>query len=96
VRYRGAGTPPAADVARIRGLDGASVVDESPRMLALEAPAESLAALVDELDDWIVAPDASHPLPDTRKRIEGPPRSPATGLGSVQRTNDGSSDGRQR
>lgn len=73
LRYRGPGPPPAADVGRIRGLADVRVVDETPRMLIVESDAEPLGALVDGLADWIMAPDQSVPLPDTRARVERPP-----------------------
>lgn len=60
-------------MARVRSLAGAEVVDESPRMLVVEADPGSLAGLVEDLGDWIVAPDHSYPVPDTRQAIEGPP-----------------------
>lgn len=60
-------------MARVRSLAGAVVVDESPRMLVVEADHASLTGLVEDLGDWIVAPDTAYPVPDTRRRIEGPP-----------------------
>ncbi len=60
-------------MARIRALAGGEVVDESSRMLVVDAHPERLTALVEELGDWVVAPDHSSPVPDTRHRIEHPP-----------------------
>jgi hypothetical protein len=60
-------------VARVRALAGAEVVDESPRMLVVEADAGPLAELVEDLGDWIAAPDGSYPVPDTRRQVERPP-----------------------
>lgn len=48
-------------------------------MLVVEAHPERLAALVEELGDWVVAPDRSYPVPDTRRRVERPPEPPEQG-----------------
>lgn len=73
LRYRGEGAPPEADVAQVHGLPGAQVVDSSPRMLVVESDADRLGALVDGLSDWVMAPDQSYTVPDTRKKVERPP-----------------------
>jgi hypothetical protein len=73
LRYRGEGDTPEADVARVRQLTDAVVVDSSSRMLLVESDAEPLGALVDDLPDWVMSPDRSYEVPDTRKKIERPP-----------------------
>ncbi len=73
LRYRGEGAKPSADVARVREL-GATVVDDaSPRMLLVESDDEPLRALVDSMPDWVMAPEQTIALPNTRKSVEGPP-----------------------
>jgi hypothetical protein len=49
------------------------VVDATPRMLLVEAEPDALQALVDELPDWVMAPEQGFPIPDTRKRAVRPP-----------------------
>ncbi len=73
LRYRGQGSPPSADVARVAELPSAVVVDSSPRMLLVESEAEELRSLVDNLADWVMAPERAFPVPDTRRKVEGPP-----------------------
>lgn len=73
LRYCGSGATPAADVARLSDLSDAVVVDASPRMLLVESDHAPLHALVESLPDWVMAPEQSLPLPDTRKRAERPP-----------------------
>jgi hypothetical protein len=74
LRYRGDGTKPEADVARVHALPDAVVVDDSsPRMLLVDSDPERLRALVDDLQDWVVAPDQSYAIPDTRRKVERPP-----------------------
>lgn len=74
LRYRGEGSPPEDDLARIRALPEATIVDESPpRMLLVEAPEGPLRAVVESLSGWIMAREQMLPLPDTRKKVERPP-----------------------
>lgn len=73
LRYRGDGPKPAADVARVRELAGVDVVDASPRMLVVESEPTALGALVDDLPDWVMAPEQAYEVPDTRKQVERPP-----------------------
>ena len=73
LRYRGEGASPRADVDRFAQLPSTVVVDATPRMLLVEAEAEDLQALVDDLPDWVMAPEQGFPIPDTRKRAVRPP-----------------------
>ena len=73
LRYRGEGASPESDVARVTELPEAVVVDATPRMLLVESEPEALQALVDELPDWVMAPEQAFPVPDTRKRALRPP-----------------------
>ncbi len=73
LRYRGDGPTPEADVAQVRDLHDAVVVDASSRMLLVESEPEPLRQLLDTLPDWIMAPEQQYGVPDTRKRIERPP-----------------------
>ena len=73
LRYRGAGPTPDADVARFQELADAEIVDSSGRMLVVEATPGPLRDLVDSLSDWVMGPDMSYQVPDTRKRVRRPP-----------------------
>ncbi|HEX2048610.1 MAG TPA: hypothetical protein VHF27_12660 [Acidimicrobiales bacterium] len=73
LRYRGEGPKPDEDVARLHELSDAVVVDSTSRMLVVEAEPEPLRNLVDALPDWVIGPDMSYEVPDTRKRVLGPP-----------------------
>ena len=72
LRYRGEGSKPEADVAKVRQLVDA-VVHSSSRMLVVEAEPEPLRELVDGLAEWVMGPDLQYEVPDTRKKIAGPP-----------------------
>ncbi|HEV2766256.1 MAG TPA: hypothetical protein VGV63_00945 [Acidimicrobiales bacterium] len=72
LRYRPAGTKPAADVERIRRLGGVTVIDESAKMLLIECQDEPPAALAEILPDWVIAPEQTMSLPrPPRKGVEG-------------------------
>ena len=72
LRYRGEGATPEADVARVREL--ADVVESSSRMLLVESDPAPLRDLVDaHLPDWVMGPDLSYEVPDTRKKVLRPP-----------------------
>lgn len=73
LRYRGEGSTPAADVARVAGLPASVVVDATPRMLLVDSDPEALRVLVDSLADWVMAPEQRFPLPDTRRKAVRPP-----------------------
>lgn len=73
LRYRGEGPKPEADVAMLQELADAVIVDSSGRMLVVEAKAKPLRDLVEALPGWVMGPDVSYEVPDTRKKVLGPP-----------------------
>lgn len=73
LRYRGEGARPEVDMARVRALAGAVIVEESSRMLLVEADEKRLGDLIDTLPDWVMAPEQTYAVPDTRQRVERPP-----------------------
>ena len=73
LRYRGEGSKPDADVAKLQELAGVVIVDSSARMLVVEAKAQPLRDVVDALPGWVMGPDVSYEVPDTRKKVLRPP-----------------------
>ena len=73
LRYSGEGSKPDADVARVHELSDAVVLEESSRMLLVESEPEPLHDLVDALPGWVMGPDMSYEVPETRKKILRPP-----------------------
>jgi hypothetical protein len=73
LRYGGEGPKPDPDVALVHGLPEAVVVDSSSRMLLVEAEPEPLRQLVAGLPGWVMAPERSYEVPDTRKKVDRPP-----------------------
>lgn len=63
LRYEGSGPKPDEDVAQVRGLRETTVLDDSPRMLLVEAPEEVLRAHFDGKADWVVSREQSYELP---------------------------------
>jgi hypothetical protein len=74
LRYRGEGDKPAGDVAHLRAAPDATVVNESPKMVVVEGEPEALGRLVDSMPGWeLLGPERTYEVPDTRKKITGPP-----------------------
>jgi len=63
VRYRGKGKKPAADVEQFRGLEQTKVLEETPRMLLLEAPECALLSKASAMPDWVVSAEKSYAAP---------------------------------
>lgn len=73
LRYRGDGPKPDEDVARLHELSNAVVLHSTSRMIVVEAEPETLRDVVDALPDWVMGPDISYEVPDTRKKVLRPP-----------------------
>ncbi len=75
LRYQGGGAKPDTDVERIRILDGASIIDESsPGLLLVDVQDEGkLREVVASMAHWVLVPEQTFAVPDTRKRVEQPP-----------------------
>lgn len=71
LRFRGAGRKPAEDVERVRALPHTTVLDDSSRMLLVEAPAEELETALRDLPDWSMSEEQILTLPDPRPRVRG-------------------------
>ncbi len=70
LRYRGEGSKPEADVARIRALPDLTVLDDSSsRMLLVESTEKELRELMEGLPDWKMSPEQLIELPDPRPRL---------------------------
>lgn len=69
VRYRGKGARPEATVQKLRSIDGATIVDDSGRMVLVDAPEQAVRSAVANDPDWLVAPEVAYPLPDTREHL---------------------------
>jgi hypothetical protein len=68
LRFRGRGPKPAEDVRQIRSVRGARVIDESERMMLVEAPDGELRKLMSGLSHWVMGDEQTIPLPDPRQR----------------------------
>ena len=75
VRYAGEGSRPAADVQRIRASRGLNVLDDSSRMMLVEASAKSLKSLMSSIPGWTWTPERTIRLPDPRPRPRRRPKS---------------------
>ena len=75
LRYRGRGPRPDADVERIAAVVGVEVLDDTPRALLVDGPAEALRTTLAELGRWAMSPERPVPLPDLRRRPRSRARS---------------------
>jgi hypothetical protein len=74
LRYGGSGSAQPEAVGRIRSLPNTSILDSSSdRMMLVDGPEEHLRAALNNMPGWIMVPEQTVPLPDTRKKILRPP-----------------------
>jgi hypothetical protein len=70
-RFNGVGEKPAEDVQRIRSLPNATVLDDSARMILIEAPDTAITELV-KLPQWDLSHESFVPLLDPRPKLRKP------------------------
>ena len=75
VRYVGAGSRPAADVERIRAAPALKVIDDTSRMMLVEASEARLREVMGSMSGWTWSPERSIRLPDPRPRPRRGPKS---------------------
>ena len=68
IAVRAASNKPAEDVRQIRPVRGTRVIDESERMMLVEAPDGELRKLMSGLSRWVMGDEQTIPLPDPRER----------------------------
>ena len=73
VRYRGRGERPEQAIQRVRSIKDASVLDDTGRMMLVDAPEHELRSALGSDADWVIAPEVSYSVPDPRPRILRPP-----------------------
>lgn len=71
LRFKGDGDRPVDDLERIRTLPNLKVVDDSSRMVLVEAPQDALTKLVESLPEWSLSRERFLPVPDVRPRLKG-------------------------
>jgi len=73
LRYRGQGARPQDVVEKILAIGGAAVLEDSDRMMLVEAPEQELREAFGSEADWVVTPEVKYEVPDTRKKVRKPP-----------------------
>lgn len=74
VRYRGKGERPQDAVDKVGRIEGASVLEDSGRMMLVEAPEQALRNALTPQTDWMISPEISYSIPDVRKRVQARPK----------------------
>jgi hypothetical protein len=70
LRYGVSGSAPAEHVHRILATPGVQLIDQSPKMLLVDADESALREQIKNLPGWSVHPEQQYPLPDTRQKID--------------------------
>ena len=77
LRFAGVGAIPADDLERWRALPNCQIVDQTSRMLLVEAEEQPLRDLVQERRDWRLTPETTTMrVPDPRPRVKKSPPDP--------------------
>jgi hypothetical protein len=74
LRYVGTGPRPVADVQRIRAVQELTVLDDSSRMLLIEASEERVKEVVGSMPGWTWSPERTIRLPDPRPKPRRGPK----------------------
>jgi hypothetical protein len=69
LRYHGNGAKPGDVAARLRSTPGVMIIDETPRMILVEASDDSAIRLIASSPSWLVAEERFTPLPDARHKV---------------------------
>lgn len=69
-RYQGKDDMPQATVEAIRAIPHLTVLDETLRMLLVEAPLEELQNCLRVLPDWLVTSERFYKVPDPRPKVD--------------------------
>jgi hypothetical protein len=70
LRYGASAAAPAEHVQNIRAMPGIRVIDQSPKMLLVDADEAALRDKIKSLPGWSVHVEHQIQLPDTRKTLE--------------------------
>ena len=70
ILYRGEGEKPDADVQKIRGASGVTVLDETSKTLFVEGADADLKQVVGDLDLWSLEPEKTYRVSPPRARIK--------------------------
>jgi hypothetical protein len=70
LRYGNGPSAPEDHVQTILAAKGIRVIDQSPKMLLVDADEAALRGKLSGLQGWTCHPEQQHPLPDTRYKIK--------------------------
>lgn len=71
LRFRGQGGKPDADVNLIKSMQHLTILDDSARMLLVEASEGTVRNIMQSLTNWVLAEEQIIPAPDSRPRLRG-------------------------
>ena len=68
-RFRGVGPSPSETASRIKQIDGATILDESPRMMLIEAPDDSALRAVLDPSAWLLSEETFYDAPSPQEKV---------------------------
>jgi hypothetical protein len=72
VRYRGRGPRPDDAVSRLASITGARLVEDTGRMMLVDADESPLREVFSDESQWVVAKEILYPRPNPGPRVERP------------------------
>lgn len=69
MRYTGQEPASDEDIARVRAWPQTTILDQTSRMLLVEAPEGASRTLADALPGWVITPEQLIPVPSTRPTL---------------------------
>jgi hypothetical protein len=69
VRYTKGTSAPDEEKDRVKAFPDVQVLDESPKMLLIQASPETAAALGGTLPDWLVSAQQEYTIPNPRPQV---------------------------
>jgi hypothetical protein len=74
LRFTGTGPKPALDVKRIRATPKLTVLDDSTRMMLVEASEKHIEKMIATMPGWSWSPERTIRLPDSRPKPRRTPK----------------------
>ncbi len=75
LRYTGGGNTPIEDVRQIRAVPSITVLDNSSRMLLVQATETTVRHLLREMTGWVYGPEQTYEIPNPHPKVLRQPKS---------------------
>ena len=68
-RFRGVGPSPSETVEKVKQIDATTILDESPRMMLIEAPDDSALRAVLDPSTWLLSEETFYDVPSPQEKV---------------------------